>query len=333
MGAAPGKPEYGRPLAQTRGPAMNDSAPALPPDAPAPHCTALTGRGVLRLAGIDRTPFLQGLVSNDVTLVTAEWSIYATLLSPQGKVLYDFFIVADPEPETGGALLLDVEAARRQNLLDRLGRYRLRAKVEFADLTPALEVLALTGGTAAAAAGLPETQGATAPFAGGIAFVDPRLAALGVRLLVPRGTATAAVEAAGARPGDADDYDRCRLELGVPDGSRDLAVEATLPLEDNLDVLNAISWTKGCYVGQEVTARTRYRGLVRRRLQPVRVHGPLPAPGTVVRQGEHEVGLIRSGSGTLALAMLRLDLADPAVVPLTTGPATLTPLEPGWAHP
>ncbi len=312
---------------------MNPPVSPAPAQPPQPRGTVLAGRGILRLGGIDPTPFLQGLVTNDVTLVSGDGSIYTALLTPQGKLLHDFFVVDDPDLETGGGLLLDVEAARREDLLDRLRRYRLRAKVVFEDLTTAFEVLALTGGTAATAAGLPETPGATAPFAGGIAFVDPRLVALGVRMLVPRGTTAAVMQAAGAVPGTAGDYDRCRLELGIPDGSRDLAVDATLALENNLDRLNAISWTKGCYVGQEVTARTRYRGLVRRRLQPVRIHGPLPAPGTPVHQGDHEVGVIRSGCDTLALAMLRLDLADLAAMPLTAGPATLIPLEPGWAHP
>jgi hypothetical protein len=334
MAVTSGKPERHPAKSTARGPAMNDDTVSVlpaPSPLPVPLCVALAGRGILRLSGIDRASFLQGLVSNDV-LVSAEWSIYAVLLSPQGKVLYDFFVVADPDPETGGGLLLEVEAARRQNLLDRLHRYRLRAKVVFEDLTPSLEVLALTGGSAAAAVGLPETPGATMPFANGLAFIDPRLPTLGVRLLVPRDSATAAAEAAGARPGSAEDYDRWRLELGIPDGSHDFGIETTLALENNLDVLNAISWTKGCYVGQEVTARTRYRGLVRRRLQPVRVHGPLPGPGTAVHQGGHEVGLIRSGAGTLALAMLRLDIADPMAAPLVAGPATLIPLEPGWTR-
>ena len=134
--------------------------------------------------------------------------------------------------------------------------------------------------------------------------------------------------------GKASFVNSVRLGDLVKDGKIYLSLSdaLALALENNLDVLNAISWTKGCYVGQEVTARTRYRGLVRRRLQPVRVHGPLPGPGTAVHQGGHEVGLIRSGAGTLALAMLRLDIADPMAAPLVAGPATLIPLEPGWTR-
>jgi hypothetical protein len=260
-------------------------------------------------------------------------------LTPQGKVLHDFFIVADPGPDVAdGAVLLDVEAVGVADLLERLRRYRLRAKVTLEDVTSFFGSWALMAGdnadVAASAVALPVMPGATAAFAaGGVAFVDPRLAALGVRLLVPRNTAAAALAAVGAGPGTYADYDRHRLALGVPEGQQDLAAEPTLALEGNLDALNAISWTKGCYVGQEVTARTRYRGLVRRRLRPVQVLGGLPEPGTPVRQGDSEVGVIRSGVDGVALALLRLDIADPRVAPLTAGSATVSPLEPGWTVP
>jgi len=130
---------------------------------------------------------------------------------------------------------------------------------------------------------------------------------LGVRILTRAGEAAALLGSHGFLPAMPADYDALRLAQGVPDGSRDLPVEKALLLESGFDELNGIDWKKGCYMGQELTARTKYRGLVRKRLFPVRLDGPLPAPGTPVERDGQEVGEIRSGLGDRALAMLRLD--------------------------
>jgi folate-binding protein YgfZ len=125
-------------------------------------------------------------------------------------------------------------------------------------------------------------------------------------------------------------YDALRLPLGVPDGSRDLQVEKALLLENGFDELNGVDWKKGCYMGQELTARTKYRALIKKRLFPVRIEGALPDPGTpVVRDGE-EVGELRSGTGDRALAMLRLDAVRGNGPPLTAGGARLLPETPPW---
>ncbi len=276
---------------------------------------ALTHRGILRVSGEERVAFLQGLLTNDVTAVDAGTSCYAALLTPQGKILHDL-IVADGGD---GALLLDIEAARLPDLLQRLGRYRLRAKVAFEDVGGAFEVLALPEGDPAL--GLSTRPGASVPCRGGVAMVDPRHPALGLRLIVPRG---------GGAAGGFEVYDRLRLERGVPDGVQDCGEGAMLALEANLDALNGVSWTKGCYVGQEVTARSRYRSLIRRRLWPVRVDGPLPGPGTPVTSDGREVGEVRSGRDDLALAVLRTELISGAASPLMAGAARLTLLSPIW---
>jgi hypothetical protein len=125
-----------------------------------------------------------------------------------------------------------------------------------------------------------------------------------------------------------------RLEQGVPDGSRDLPVEKAILLEAGFEELNGVDWDKGCYVGQELTARTKYRALIRKRLMPVKVEGPLPAPGTPVTFDGQEAGEMRSGRGDRALALLRLEAvaaAEAAKAPLTAGDARLVPVKPGWA--
>jgi len=162
------------------------------------------------------------------------------------------------------------------------------------------------------------------PIAGATAFVDPRLPELGLRVLAPLGQTSALLALAEA---PVTDYEAMRLRLGVPDGSRDLPVEKALLLESGFDELHGVDWQKGCYMGQELTARTKYRGLIKRRLFPVKVEGTLPAPGTPVERDGREVGEIRSGSGDRALAMLQLDAADG---PLTVDGKPLRVERPTW---
>ena len=268
-----------------------------------PKALRLDDRSIIAVAGEDRLSFLQGLVSNDVRQVTAGRAIYAALLTPQGKYLFDFFIVG-----AGDALWLDCEAARAEALARRLGIYRLRARVAITPMADAISVVAGFGPGTAEAVGLGGADpGAAVALASGIAFLDPRLPAAGIRCLLPSTDVPAFLAGHDFGQASRDDFDRHRLSLGLPDGSSDLIVERSLLLECGFDELNGINWNKGCYVGQEVTARSKHRGLTRKRLVPARITGPLPAPGTPIRQGEQTVGEIRSGVDGLALALLQLD--------------------------
>lgn len=289
----------------------------------------LDNRGVVSLGGEDRLTFLQGLVSNDTRTLTANRTLYSLLLTPQGKYLHDFFLI-----DAGDSVLADAEAERCGDLVHRLKPYRLRSKVTLADVSGDYRVIALFGPAALDRLGLPPETGAARAFAGGVVFTDSRLPALGARAVVPMtGGWETAVAAAGFAPAADGAYETMRLSLGVPDGSRDLPIERAIPLENNLDALNAIAWDKGCYMGQELTARTRYRALIKKRLFPVRVDGPLPAPGTPLTLDGHEAGEIRSGAGSLALAMIRLeDMArvETAGAALDAGGTTVYPSHPAW---
>jgi folate-binding protein YgfZ len=290
----------------------------------------LRERGLLTVAGPDRRSFLQGLISNDIEKVAPDRAIHAALLTAQGKYLHDFFIA-----ERDDLLVLDCEAARRGDLQRRLGLYRLRAKVTLAAADAGLVVLAAFGGGALAALGLPDQPSAAKPFADGLAFVDPRLAALGARLIVSQESGLAALRAAGFVEQDFATYDRLRLNHGVPDGSRDLPIEKAILLEAGFDELNGVDWNKGCYVGQELTARTKYRGLIKKRLMPVTVEGPLPPPGSIVMLGAQEAGEMRSGQDGLALALLRLEAVQAARDDgqvLMAGETRLKPAKPAWAE-
>lgn len=261
----------------------------------------LPARGVIEVSGPDAVSFLQGLVSNDVAQVAPGHAVWAALLTPQGKWLADFFIFAD-----GARLLLDVEREQVPMLIQRLGRFRLRAKVILSDISEALHVHAAWDGTPDLAAGV-------------IAAPDPRLPEAGWRLLAPEPLpATATAEA----------WDEHRLALGLPDGSRDLEAEKSVLLEAGFDELAGVSWSKGCYMGQELTARTKYRGLVKRRLIPVAIEGAMPPPGTPVLRDTIEVGTMRSARGRIGLAQLRLEAI--AAASLSCGEAKLSPRPPAW---
>jgi folate-binding protein YgfZ len=259
----------------------------------------LPGRAVLRMTGGDRVTFLNGLVSNDVALAAPGQAIWSALLTPQGKWLADFFVFAED-----GALLLDCDAAQSAMIAQRLSRFRLRADVAIG--VDGRAVYAAWDGAP------PEGDFVAAP--------DPRLSQAGWRLL-------AAAPVPVPVNADFEDWDRHRLALGLPDGPRDLEADKTVLLEAGFDELCGVSWTKGCYMGQELTARTRYRGLIKRRLLPVRAEGGLPPHGTPVLQGDRDVGEMRSSRDGAGLAVLRVDALTGD---LAAGGVALAAIVPSW---
>ena len=281
-------------------------------------------RGLVSVTGADRQTFLQGLISQDVDRVSATHAVYGAFLTPQGKYLHDFCLA-----EIDDRIILDGEQGRADELISRMARFKLRAQVE---LTPAedLAVFVVFGQGAAAALDLPEDPGAARRLGEGIALVDPRSAKLGCRLLLPAVDAGAILTELPVEETTVEEYDTLRIRLGIPDGTRDMDVEKSILLECNFEAFNGIDWDKGCYIGQEVTARTKYRGLVKRQLVPVAVEGGTPAPGTDILAGDKAVGKIRSISDGIAIASLRLDaLGGADSDPLSTADgAVISPLSP-----
>ncbi|PKQ06244.1 MAG: folate-binding protein [Alphaproteobacteria bacterium HGW-Alphaproteobacteria-11] len=273
---------------------------------------ALSGRGVLRVGGPEARSFLQGLITNDVEAASGDRAVYAALLTPQGKFLFDFFVFADPADKQ--ALLLDCDGARIADLVKRLTMYKLRAKVTIEDLSATHGVAAYWN------------EDGTAVTAEGARLADPRLAAMGARAILH-------ITALAALGDDMAGWQRHRIGLGVGDAAEDFEPDRTFPLEVNLDLLNGIDFHKGCYVGQEVTSRTKRRGSVRKRLVPCDVEGDLPAPGTPVKAAMREVGTVFSGDAETVrvMALLRLDLIKDAT--LEAGPSGLAPDIPAWLAP
>jgi folate-binding protein YgfZ len=252
-------------------------------------------RGIVALSGPDARTFLQGLITNDIDLLTPDKPIYAALLTPQGKILFDFLIVDDG----AGTILLDCPAASRDALVKRLSMYRLRSKVEITARDD-LAVFASWDGSA-----LP-----------GVSFDDPRLATLGRRSIAPK---------AGGQHG----YLVHRLSLGVPEAA-DFGSDKVFALDAGLDELHAIAFDKGCYVGQELTARMKHRGTARKRLLLVQGDTPLTT-NTDLRGGGHNLGEIVSVYDNLGFALVRLDrLAETGDAPVEADGKHVSIVKPSW---
>ncbi len=281
-------------------------------------------RAFVAVTGVGTQEFLQGLLSQDVAKVSTGRAAYGALLTPQGKFLHDVFITGD-----AAGLTLECEADRSDDLLTRLKRYRLRAKVEIAPVDGWAAGMVWPAG----ALELGDDRGAGRFEGDAFAYVDPRLAALGARVVGPR----PAVEAVTKRfdAVGVDTYRQMRLGLGVPEGAADIAVDKGFLLENGFDELNGVDWKKGCYVGQELTARTKYRGLVKRRLMPVRIEGAAPDAGAALEYDGKNAGEMRGAAGEVGLALVRLDAwraAAEAGAPLSAGEAKLWPAKPEWAR-
>jgi folate-binding protein YgfZ len=277
------------------------------------HATLLDRRAVLRVSGPEARKFLQGLITNDIGKTEGGKAIHAGLLSPQGKILFDFFVVQD-----GEGFLIDVAGETAEELRQRLGFYRLRAQVEIAP-EPSRAVAAAWGGR-------PQVPD------GAIAFADPRLEELGFRLLVASGTDAAAL---GCDPAGEDAYHARRIELGVPEGGRDYTYGDAYPHEALFDQLNGVDFAKGCYVGQEVVSRMEHRGTARKRIVRVEAALPLPAAGTPIEAGGTSIGTLGSASGSSGLAMIRLDRAEAALgsgKEVTAGGIKVALRRPAFAH-
>ena len=294
-------------------------------------CT-LKNRGVLEISGPDARDLLQGIISNDVNRLDSDHALYAALLTPQGKFLFDFFLM-----ETGDGLLLDGERNRIATLEKHLKFYKLRADVTINDRSDEYDIYALFGDNAANVAGLTNKPAAAISDEAGVRYIDPRLAAMGVRFAHRCDRQSELQEKFPELPPLAADdeglaaYDAWRIANGVADGSRDIAVEKYFLLEANFDALAGVDFKKGCYVGQELVSRMKHRNAVRKRILPVSAQGTLPPPQTpIVTKDGREAGTLLTGLGNRALAYLRLEKLDQ---PLDAGDVSLCVEIPEWLRP
>ena len=220
----------------------------------------LENRGLLRVKGSDSRNFLQNLITNDINKVATNKAIFGALLTPQGKFLHEFIIIEG----SNGEFLLDCETERLNDLGRELINYRLRSDVQISDMRDEIEVYALTHEPILAETKFVDSKPMTVPHA--IVFDDPREKALGQRIILPITEAEKLLEVAGYLPAAQDYYEQLRLQLGIPDGSRDIEVGKSTLAEAGFERLNGIDFSKGCYIGQEVIARMDTYNKVTRKL-------------------------------------------------------------------
>jgi tRNA-modifying protein YgfZ len=285
----------------------------------------LADRGVVKVAGDGARNFLHGLVTADVFDLKPGTARFCALLTPQGKIIADFIVTEAPAKD-GGGFFLDVQRALCVTLVAKLNIYKLRAKVIVEDLSEVLGVLAAWDGSGA-------IKRDTTKF--GLSYADPRLPALGLRVMLPPHLAAQAAAELGATLVDAGPYEAHRIALGVPQGGLDFSYGDAFPHESDMDQLGGVDFTKGCYVGQEVVSRMEHRGTARSRAVPVRYDGAAPAAGAAVTAGDRQVGTMGSAAAGRALALLRLDRVAEAILrgdPLFSGGVPIHLVKPDWAR-
>lgn len=272
------------------------------------NVTRLPNRRVIHLTGEETLPFLQDLLTCDTVTLDPGEAAHGGLLMPQGKILFDFFIIA-----TADGCLIDCDAEQCDALVQRLTMYKLRRAITITTQDN-LSAGAAWGG------GAPDIADAT------VVYVDPRLAGLGHRIIAP---VTVLDACATSTP---EDYAAMRIAQGVAD-SAEIGSAQLFPHEANYDQFGSVNFKKGCYVGQEVVSRMQHRGTARSRIVPVKAATRLPAPGADIMTAERQSGSLIASSGNQGLAVLRLDRAAAAGDGgLSVAGITLTMHKPLWAH-
>ena len=276
----------------------------------------LPDRAVIEVKGSDARSFLHGIVTNSMEKARDGGALHAGLLTPQGKLLFDFFIYAPRMPNgEDERFLIDCPKPLKDELIKRLTFYRLRAKVEIAGLSNHYNVAAIWQADAAPALEM--------------VFQDPRLAALGWRAFLGKGAEL------NCETANAEAYHARRIALGVPEGGKDYHFGDIFPHEANFDQLNGVDFNKGCYVGQEVVSRMQHKTVVRKRIVPVAAAQDLPPFGTEIEVEGFAIGKMGSAAGRNGLALIRLDRAEKAISDnkaITADGVQLTLQKPDWAQ-
>ncbi len=278
----------------------------------------LNERAILRITGADARKFLENIITNDVDSLGSDQARFAALLTPQGKIVADFFVIGASE-EDGGGFLIDTPRALAEDVAKKLGFYKLRAAVEI-EARPDLAVAAIFEGKATTELG--------------IVYDDPRHPELGQRLVLPAAEAQTDLERGGFKVADATHYHDKRITIGVPEGGKDFVYSDAYPHEALMDQLNGIDFNKGCFIGQEVVSRMERKTTPRTRIVPVTFE-TAPFPGADVKAGERPAGHMGSGANGRGLAFVRLDRVNEALAKgekITAGGIEISLQKPAWAR-
>lgn len=265
----------------------------------------LEDRIIIELIGTNTKDFLQALITNNIDLVSCNKSIYAALLSPQGKYIFDFFIFESP---LNGLLSIDCERNRYQELLEKLNIYKLRSKIDF-NINKNITIFSIYGSDYSKLIldlEMNNIEGDTKKVNNNIIIIDPRNKNLGLRIY--SNTDNFLKKLDQIPYGTASELDYNRIQLTVPNPAVDLEIEKSFLIENNFELINAIDFNKGCYIGQENTARQKYRGTTKKKLVAVRVIGQNISNGTKIFHDKKIIGTMRSSCKDIGLVTIRTDI-------------------------
>lgn len=278
----------------------------------------LENRALIHVGGADAETLMQGLITFDMDRLKTNDGGFGALLTPQGKVMFDFFIL----PFEDG-FLLDTHGDVGADLLKRMTMYKLRADVQLKDMSDDLSVISL----------MTNSDDISPPQLAGACIADPRHIELGHRLYVPSAERDSVLGEAGFTLSEQAVYTAKRIELAIPEAPMDYAYGDVFPHDINLDQINAVGFDKGCFVGQEVVSRVKHRGSARKRIVMVSSTEMLPEPGTDIQSEKKSIGKLGSVDNHNGLALVRIDKVNDALENghfINAGSARLTPALPEW---
>ena len=268
--------------------------------------TKIIDKTILSIEGKDKVEFLQNLISNNMELVSNTKSIYSTLLNPQGKFLFDFIIFKGNEKES---LYLECDKNRSEELIKLLNMYKLRKDVKFSVIEN-ITIYLIYGEYQflLSSFNLKHTEGSTSHMNNNIFLIDPRNKKLGIRLYSNNDKLPAEISDIGNK--SIKNYETIRINLVIPDSNKDLEVGKSFLLENNFEIMNAIDFNKGCYIGQENTARQKYRGTAKKLLTKIEIEGKTLSMGNEIKLDNRKVGVVRSITENIGLATIRREVYE-----------------------
>lgn len=264
----------------------------------------LENRSVFTVSGADAENFLQGLITNDIKKASEHKAIYALMLTPQGKFLYDFFIL-----KINGKFFVDCATEKLAAIIKKFSMYKLRSDVVIEDVSNKYEIVALIGDGVFDAVEH-KNAGDVKQFCKGAAYIDPRSDKIYARSFIEKENDYQSFKAYNFEKGTSEQHEEVRINSCIPSGDYDMQSEKSFPLDFAIDKLNGIDYQKGCYVGQEVTARVHHRGKVRKKLYLIEGKSSLPAHGNDVLAGSSKAGIILSSCDNIGLALLQTETVE-----------------------
>lgn len=290
-------------------------------------CYPLPHRSLLKIQGQDTSPFLQGIITNDMKLLEEPGlrAMYSHMLNVQGRTLYDIMLYSLKEADAGCSVFLECDSTIKDSVLKHLKMYKIRRKVNI-NPCPELSVWAVLLKRKNASQGEPGKSELSSPEKTLVWEADPRTQEMGWRLVLDSHVDPLEI-ITSCQKGDTKEYHRHRYAIGLPEGVQDLPPGVALPLESNLDYMQGISFSKGCYIGQELTARTHHTGVIRKRLMPIRLSSPvqdLEEGATLQTQSGKPAGKYRAGVGELGLSLIRMAHAKEVLMLKSSNNTTVT---------